>query len=107
MRYHDAVPRVRTLVALLLLVLSSFSTVTQGATRGRCEETCPDDDDQGQCPPGCMDCTCCLRTTALVRTDAISFVVFSVEAPPFVNADVFPVQPELRKVDHVPKRLRA
>ena len=107
MSYHHDVSRVRILGALLLLVLSGFSSATLGATRARCEQTCPDDDEQGQCPPGCMDCTCCVRTTALVRTDSISFIVYSVEAPsPFVNADLLPPQPDLREVEHVPKRVR-
>ena len=107
LRYTGRVVRLRVLVALLLLVLSGMSQGAFGAGSARCEETCPDDDDEGQCPPGCADCSCCVRAPVLVRVDAITFLVIGVEAPAaFPRADDLPAQPDLQEVDHVPKLLR-
>jgi len=47
-----------------LLVIQPTSTVRR--LTGECERSCPDDDQDGRCPAGCVDCSCSGNPTPLI-----------------------------------------
>ncbi|NVJ08958.1 hypothetical protein HUW63_27450 [Myxococcus sp. AM001] len=53
--------RIWLLVCLFLFApgLGGLMPTLTGAVGEVCTQRCPDDDDQGQCAPDCIDCTCC------------------------------------------------
>jgi hypothetical protein len=54
----------------LLLVLFAFvggSGFPLAAAIGEaCAQSCPDDDERGQCAPDCADCSCCVHTRTVM-----------------------------------------
>jgi hypothetical protein len=98
--------RVLFSVGILLLGPASGASLL-ARTAGICVETCPDDDEQGQCAPGCDDCSCCnhVRTAALKpagilleTVDTERCLARSTPAPPPVD---------VRGIRHVPKAFAA
>jgi hypothetical protein len=85
----------------LCLLLVLFASVggsgfpLAAATGDACVQSCPDDDERGQCAPDCTDCLCCAhgRTVMLARADALlpsgsapSRIEHEEQAPPAVDA---------------------
>jgi hypothetical protein len=93
----------RVVIALVLAVLAGFMPRVV-AVQAVCHESCPDDDEDGRCPPGCMDCTCCVRAPSMARVEA------TLPVPPTPHLqrarpadETIPASAELREVLHIPK----
>jgi hypothetical protein len=93
--------RLLTIIGICLLAL--VQTVVAAETAGtQCIETCPDDDQDGRCPPAC---TCaCHAPRKPVPAGVVEFVA---PAPPGarrcpVDVEV-PTSPEQSEIWHVPK----
>ena len=104
-----AVLRLAYIVALLALLgqATGFSAYASAASPSHCTQPCPDDDDEGTCPPNCTFCICCahmppitvVRTGLLVRVPATP-VQFHV-------TESIPSSAEPADILHVPKLLLA
>lgn len=55
--------RLLRLLLLVLVVAAVTSVVNGGETT--CTETCEDDDESGECAPGCADCAHCVRPPSM------------------------------------------
>ncbi|WP_437535989.1 hypothetical protein WME79_15520 [Sorangium sp. So ce726] len=100
---------VRLLSALVLALLASQLTVAYAFVAvDDCGESCPDDDDEGDCPCP-LDCAagCCAARVPAVPPSPIVPVLL---APPSADLVLLvperaPPSPEVREVLHVPRHL--
>ena len=73
----------RSLLAALLMLQVGGSAAS---LRVECTQSCPDDDEHGDCPPGCEDCACCgsasLTLTGPTVTSAVRVPRPVLLAPP-------------------------
>ena len=74
----NSVRRALMLRLLLCLLLVLFASVggsgfpLAAVTGDACEQSCPDDDERGQCAPDCADCTCCVHArTVMLAPSAV------------------------------------
>lgn len=98
--------RLARLLASFALALAVFQAVGSRlpGVRIACVETCPDDDDQGACPPAC-DCACrAPHRISLAAPAALPEPALCGEA--FVaTAATTPPEPDPRALLHVPRAL--
>ncbi|MDY7229139.1 hypothetical protein [Hyalangium rubrum] len=61
------------LFTLLFAPVGGFGFMPAVSSGGVCMQSCPDDDEQGQCALDCTDCTCCshVRPVVLARTNTV------------------------------------
>jgi hypothetical protein len=92
----------RVLVALILLTLAPQLGSAAGVPLERCEETCPDDDPQGNCAPDCDDCSCCnhLRSPLASHLQGASGAIPQQRFSP--GTALPPESPEPAEIGHVP-----
>lgn len=87
----------------VLVVAQVIGSGRLGATE--CRDNCTDDDEDGQCPPTCSDCSCCTHLTPLVTP------LLQVVGPAPVTEILIGVEPAIphsidpRDILHVPKPL--
>lgn len=90
------------LIALLFAPTGGFGFMPAVSSGVACVQSCPDDDEQGQCAPDCVDCTCCshVRPVALSRAHS---VIPSPAAPHLTEHDERqPPSADLGDILHVP-----
>lgn len=81
-------------------------TQAMGATafvQGACAESCPDDDAEGNCPPSCVCCTCCVHATPFVAVVAATDGPQSSVPLRFPHDEIEPSSTTPRDILHVPK----
>ena len=85
--------------ALLVAPTTDFGSLVTGVA---CVETCPDDDDQGRCPPVCVSCACVGHARAdLPRPATVAASADARDLRPF-EADAAPSAPHRPDILHVP-----
>jgi len=91
---------------VLAVGLASYVALASGGgtsfANAACSEPCPDDDENGQCPPECSDCTCCLHLplSLIVAELKTQLSSGSDRAPEQQQAE--PESPEPGDILHVP-----
>lgn len=50
-----------------------------------CMQSCPDDDESGQCAPDCTDCICCSHTRPVVVAPILSVIPMAPKPPPIAE----------------------
>src|SRR5262245_4639610 len=103
--YPDPVLR-----GLLILSLVVFGGQAAGLPEllesAICQECCPGDGPDGQCPPGCTYCCCCAHSPRpLVMVEPLEVLALSIRAdtPPDVERAPRPSEPH--DIFHVPRPL--
>jgi hypothetical protein len=94
----------RALMMLALLAtLSGAANFKPAEGWGVCAESCPDDDANHQCAPGCGDCGCCVaRPPMLPAASGILVVEATQQARAMpINAGS-PSSPDPKDIPHVP-----
>ncbi len=95
------------IAVIALLGQASGIFAATSADESRCKQPCPDDDDEGHCPPNCAFCACCahMPTVTVVRASVL------LKVPPtpvlFHVVEVIPPSAEPADILHVPKPLLA
>jgi|GEM_PF-2307832 len=72
--YKPRVLRIWLCVLALLFASVGGSGFNPAVSTGEaCAQSCPDDDERGQCSPDCVDCTCCghMRPVLMVRSSLL------------------------------------
>ncbi|HEY3359323.1 MAG TPA: hypothetical protein VGQ83_39100 [Polyangia bacterium] len=97
-----------------LLLIAGLALVTAQAAGASlllgahpCQEGCADDNDDGQCAPGCHDCNCCSGVRVVTPREQAAAVPpppGRVAHPP---ARPFPPSADPREILHIPKLLAA
>ena len=68
-----------------------------------CVQRCQDDDEQGQCAPDCIDCTCCSHVRLVVVAPTVSTVPMAPWSPLTVEHDEDePSSVKVGDIQHVP-----
>lgn len=99
---------VRWLPCLLVVALTAFAVQTTGAlvcsADSTCSQSCPDDNSNGQCPPGCADCACCGHLPSIPSPHADGPALYAAVEPatPIVDERA-PPSAEPHDILHVPK----
>jgi hypothetical protein len=98
--------RLARLLASLVLALAVFQAVGSRlpGVRVVCLETCPDDDDRGQCPPAC-DCTCRAPHQVSLPAPVVSPARPEAAVRYVAWTPVPPQAPDPRALLHVPRSL--
>jgi hypothetical protein len=73
----------------------------------QCRERCADDNDDGQCAPGCHDCTCCSGVRVVTPREQVAAVPDVPGRPLRLRPAAIPSSVEPREILHVPKLLVA
>src|SRR5262245_33935373 len=93
-------------LATLLAVLGQGTGYFSLAARDTaCAQSCPDDDEDGQCPSDCACCSCCPHHPPLVVGAAVRSEVRLVASVEFVERHSEPPTTVPRDILHVPKSL--
>ncbi len=93
----------RTVVCLMLLSFGASGVLPSAAADDvRCEQTCPDDDEKGQCAPDCDDCICCAHLRPVAVIQAPGSVSVPLADALVVHAEHPPASPYLGEILHVP-----
>jgi hypothetical protein len=93
----------RGLFMALFLLFGAHAVSTMMTPTNFCTEQCDDDDANGQCPPSCVDCSCCLHTTPMVSAPVQLAAPHGVELTP-VFLEPSPLHSaDPRAILHVPK----
>jgi hypothetical protein len=69
----------------------------------RCQEGCADDNDDGECAPGCHDCTCCSGARVLTPREQVAVVPPAPGRLLCARPSLIPSSAEPREILHVPK----
>ena len=82
---------------------------TLSGTAGEvCTQSCPDDDERGQCAPDCADCTCCGHVRSVAAPVRLPSPTQRVPRPPlFVHDEDEPASADVGDILHVPIALLA
>ncbi len=70
----------------------------------RCEDTCPDDDERGQCAPDCDDCTCCAHSRPIAVAPSGLRLTAGGSEEAFEGDLLVPPTPYVGEILQVPKR---
>ena len=73
----------------------------------QCQERCADDNDDGQCAPGCHDCTCCSGVRVVTPREQAAGAPATPGRRLRPRATLCPASAEPREILHVPKTLAA
>ncbi len=97
----------RALARLLALVLLSLVALQVGvssiALAAPCVGTCDDDGPDGNCAPGCDDCTCCAHARVLIARPQTTDAPTSAAVIHAWPADGEPPSPDPREILRVPR----
>lgn len=74
-----------------------------GAPATSCSQPCPDDDEDGHCPPDCGFCTCCAHTPSVTAVVHVVRYAALVSRLRFEAPDPIPATVEPADILHVPK----
>ena len=98
--------RVLVIVGLSLTTAQAMGVSLMLGAHG-CQERCADDNDDGECAPGCHDCTCCqgVRLTTPGEQVASGPVTPGRTLHPPITIRLSSAEP--REILHVPKPLAA
>lgn len=84
----------------MLAFLGALSVTTEAE---RCEETCPDDDAQGNCASDCDACLCCAHSPRPIPiAEGSSPVDAKAESPAFEVTESAVPSADPREILHVP-----
>ncbi|NMO19196.1 hypothetical protein HPC49_18560 [Pyxidicoccus fallax] len=68
-----------------------------------CAQSCPDDDERGQCAPDCSDCTCCGHVRSVAAPVALPSLALRVPMPLLLAHDEDePASADAGDILHVP-----
>lgn len=93
---------------LLVLLVASFALQATGASAfigdQQCQESCPDDDENGDCSPFCDDCRCCVHPRSIAPSLSASIAAPTVTgSPSFCRVVDSSEQAHARGIEHIPK----
>ena len=97
-----------------LLIIVGVSLVTAQAVGASlllgahpCPEGCADDNDAGECAPGCHDCACCAGLRVVTPREQVTAAPPAPDRLPVDGAAPVPPSAEPREILHIPKLLAA
>ena len=94
----------RLAFVLIGVVVVVRPTNTVRCLAGSCEQHCPDDDDRGQCPPGCAGCSSCANPAPFVsELPLIAPLCPSAQRAILPSSEKLPGSADPRELLHVPK----
>nr|WP_225936945.1 hypothetical protein [Myxococcus sp. RHSTA-1-4] len=77
--------------------------VLSGTVGEVCTQSCPDDDERGQCAPDCTDCTCCGHVRTVAAPLPVPSLVTHMPGPPlFVHEEDEPASTDAGDILHPP-----
>ena len=98
--------RIVLAIGLATWVAFSAGAVTNSAS-APCAAHCDDDDEQGNCAPGCVDCACCPHLRLSFTVVELRLAAPATDEPVPELPVTKPPSPEPGDVLHVPKAQRA
>jgi len=72
-----------------------------------CTQSCPDDDERGQCSPDCADCTCCGHPRPVVLARPAPLLLSPLRAVLLGDEEQEPLSVDTGDILHVPIAVRA
>ncbi|HEX5751768.1 MAG TPA: hypothetical protein VFZ09_36450 [Archangium sp.] len=95
--------RIFFLLSLLLFTPAGSGLVSTASSGDVCMQSCPDDDEHGQCAPDCTDCVCCAHVRLVVAVPAPSTVLLAPRPPPVAGYEEDePASADVGDILHVP-----
>ncbi|REG23700.1 hypothetical protein ATI61_116172 [Archangium gephyra] len=99
----STVLRVFFLLSLLLLTPAGSGLLSTASSGDVCMQSCPDDDEHGQCAPDCTDCICCAHVRLVVVAPALPTVLLAPRPPPVArHEEDEPPSADVGDILHVP-----
>ena len=94
--------------AFIIAFLALFGQATgyfaySGGAGASCSQPCPDDDEDGRCPPDCGFCTCCAHTPSVTTVAHVVRYSALVSRLRFHAPESFPTSTEPAAIFKVPK----
>jgi hypothetical protein len=106
-RYRKGVRLTRILAVLVGLALPLQAARAACLLEQSCAQTCQDDDDDGECPADCGDCSCCTHAAPVVTVMVpLTLAPLAPEPRAFDRTDVLPRSTDPAEVFHIPKLAR-
>lgn len=95
--------RIAFAFALLALLgqATGFFAYAGGGTS--CSQLCPDDDQEGRCPPDCACCTCCAHVQPVTVIAPVAGLFTPSSPIRFHEHGSIPASVDQRDIFHVPK----
>ncbi|WP_224244092.1 hypothetical protein [Hyalangium gracile] len=90
------------LIALLVASIGGSGFVSAGAPGSICAQSCPDDDERGECAPDCTDCSCCSHVPPVVLSLSPSLEQDLPPSPSISHEEQEPPSLEVGEILHVP-----
>ncbi|WP_235216576.1 hypothetical protein [Archangium violaceum] len=95
--------RVFFLLSLLLCTPAGSGLLSAASSGDVCMQSCPDDDEHGQCAPDCTDCVCCSHVRLVVVAPVPSMVPRAPRPPPVAGYEEDePASADVGDILHVP-----
>lgn len=88
---------------VLLLAIGLGRLIVPVSVATSCFEQCEDDNDDGDCAPGCDDCSCCARVSIVTPDLAVSPAVALVLRATPASSTLLPPSADSRQLLDVPK----
>ena len=99
----STVLRVFFLLSLLLCTPAGSGLLSAASPGDVCMQSCPDDDEHGQCAPDCTDCVCCAHVRRVIVAPVLSTVPLAPRSPPVArHEEDEPASADVGDILHVP-----
>lgn len=103
----NLVLRVRSLLLTLVVLFGAVQAFGERAFAAvSCAESCPDDDDEGSCPPNCS-CVCCPHAVPIASARVLPVRLPAPRRIRIEQRDTEPPAAPLADILHVPKPVLA
>jgi hypothetical protein len=97
---------VRLWLCLLLVLFASVGGSgfrLAAATGAACTQSCPDDDERGQCAPDCADCSCCVHARPVMLAPS-AVLLLGCSGPMLIeHEEQAPPAVDMGDILHVPR----
>lgn len=90
------------LIALLFAPTGGLGFMPAVSSSEVCVQSCPDDDEQGQCAPDCVDCACCAHVRPVVLTRSHPALPRPAEGDAIEHDERTPLSVDAGDILHVP-----
>ncbi|MCY1078658.1 hypothetical protein [Archangium lansingense] len=95
--------RIWFVLSLLLFTPVGGGLLSPTSSGDVCMQSCPDDDESGQCAPDCTDCVCCAHARLMVVAPIPSTIPMAPKPPPAVrHEEDEPSSADVGDIQHVP-----